>query len=241
MSQQIDLEKLDVDGDVREAAEAAGIDRSTFLRNGALAGAGAVGLGVFGLPSLASATISTKKPSKKNDVKILNYALTLEYLEAAFYDAANKQNQFATPELAQFSAVVGKHEADHVKFLEKGLGKAAIKAPKLDLDAVAKAIAPASFGPTALALEDTGVAAYAGQGPNLKTRAFVQAALSIHSVEARHAAWIRVLLGGAAPGAAKSAQPAPFSFDKPKTEKTVLKVVGGTGLVVASSIDTKKI
>lgn len=234
----IKLDELDVDGDVRETAENAGFDRGTFLRTGALAGAGViVGGSIFGLPSMASASISTH-PSAKNDLKILNYALTLEYLEAAFYKAAVEQDQFATAELKQFATVVAKHEAEHVSFLKKALGKAAVKSPKLDMAAVAKAISPEGFGPTAMALEDTGVQAYAGQGPNIKTRAYVKAALSIHSVEARHAAWIRVLLGGAAPGAASSAYPAPVTFDKPKTQKTVLGIVGDTGLV-SGGIDLK--
>ncbi len=234
----INLDELDVDGDVRESAEAAGYDRSTFLRNGALAGAGVIaGASIFGLPTAASAAISTR-PSDRNDLRILNYALTLEYLEAAFYQAAVEQNAFASEELKQFAIVVGKHEDDHVAFLKKALGRRAVKAPKLDMSAVGTAISPENFGPTAMALEDTGVQAYAGQGPNIKNRAYVKAALSIHSVEARHAAWIRVLLGGAAPGAARKAYPAPQTFDSPKRQSTVLKVVGDTGLV-SGGIDLK--
>ncbi|WP_320673215.1 ferritin-like domain-containing protein [Patulibacter defluvii] len=231
MSHPINLEQLDVDGDVREAAEAAGFDRSTFLRNGAIAGAGLVaGASVFGLPSLAEAKISSRK-SLTNDVRILNYALTLEYLEAAFYAAAVAADDFASPELKQFAQVVAVHEADHVKFLKKGLGKKAVKAPKLDSSAVAGAVSKANFGATAAALEDTGVAAYAGQGPNIKTRAYVQAALSIHSVEARHAAWIRYILGGGAVGASPKAYPAPATFDKARSERATLKIVVATGLL----------
>ncbi len=234
----INLDQLDPDGDVRETAEAAGIDRGTFLRTGALAGAGVIaGAGIFGLPSSASAAISTKM-SARNDVRILNYALTLEYLEAAFYAAAISQDEFASPELKQFAIVVGGHEDAHVRFLRNGLGKAAVKAPRLDTSAVATAISPANFGATAQALEDTGVEAYAGQGPNLQSRAFVKAALSIHSVEARHAAWIRALLGGMAADAKRSATPSPKAFDSPKRQSTVLKVVGDTGLV-AGGIDLK--
>lgn len=240
MSHHINLDELDVDGDVREVAEEAGFDRSTFLRNGAL-GAGVVaGASIFGLPSLANAKISSTRPSAKNDIRILNYALTLEYLEAAFYAAAVEQDNFASPELKQFATVVAKHEAAHVAYLEKGLGKAAVKPPTIDMAAAGKAISPENFGPTAMALEDTGVAAYAGQGPNIKTRAYVKAALSIHSVEARHAAWIRFLLGGGAPGASFRAFPAPGVFDNPKSEATVLKIVAGTGLV-SGGIDLKKI
>lgn len=136
--------------------------------------------------------------------------------------------------------MVADHEAKHVAFLKKGLGKAAVKAPKIDMATAATAISPANFGPTAMALEDTGVAAYAGQGPNIKTRAYVKAALSIHSVEARHAAWVRYILGGGAPGAAPSSYPAPAVFDKPKSEAAVLKIVGSTKLV-AGGIELNKI
>ena len=82
-------------------------------------------------------------------------------------------------------------------------------------------------------LEDTGVAAYAGQGPNMLQRPYVKAALSIHSVEARHAAWIRFINsvgrparrhGQQLPGAAGVRQGAP-------SEKAVLKAVTGTGFI----------
>lgn len=243
MSQQFNLDKLDVNGDVREAAENAGVDRSTFLRNGAIAGAGAIGVGVFGLPTLAQAKISTSRPSAKNDAKILQYALTLEYLEAAFYAAAVTADNFKTPEHKQFAQVVAKHEAQHVKDIKAALGKSAVKAPTLNGDAVAALIAPDAFGATAVLLEDTGVAAYAGQGPNLKQRAVVKIALSIHSVEARHAAWIRQIEGGGAVGAAVSAYPAPRAYDKAKSQAQILKAVTGLkggGKTLITKADTSK-
>lgn len=241
MTTPINLDKLDVDGDVREAAENAGFDRGTFLRSSALAGAGVVaGASIFGLPSIADAKISSTHLSTKNDIRILNYALTLEYLESAFYAAAVQQNNFASPELKQFATVVAGHEAAHVAFLKKGLGKLAVSSPKIDMAAAGAAISPANFGATAKALEDTGVSAYAGQGPNIKNRKYVVAALSIHSVEARHAAWIRYILGGGAVGAAPASYPAPVNFDKAASEASVLKTVGSTKLV-ASGINLSKI
>jgi hypothetical protein len=244
VSQQINLNELDPNGDIREIAEDAGVDRSTFLRNSAIAGAGAAGLGIFGLPTLAQATISTKNKSLKNDVKIGNFALILEYLEAGFYAAAVAQDKdgsvpFASPELRQFAQVTAVHEADHVTALKKILGKSAVKKPTFNTDALKGAISQANFAATAQALEDTGVAAYAGQGPNLKTRSIVVAALSIHSVEARHAAWIRYINGGGAVGAAPKTYPAPATFDKAKSQKAVLKVVTSTKLV--KSFDASKI
>ena len=89
------------------------------------------------------------------------------------------------------------------------LGSKAVKKPKFDFgDTVTN---QDKFKLTAQVLEDTGVAAYAGQGPNLLQRPLVVAALSIHSVEARHAAWIRFLnsSGGVAAAAVRRRCPAP--------------------------------
>src|SRR3712207_9591972 len=84
-------------------------------------------------------------------------------------------------------------EDAHVKTLRQVLGSAAIKKPRFDFgDTVTDS---AKFAATAQVLEDTGVAAYAGQGPNILQKAVVKPALAIHSVEARHAAWIRFLNG----------------------------------------------
>src|SRR5215212_9935774 len=220
MSDLIKLELVDADGAVQEAAEAAGLDRADFFKKAAVAGGGFLAGGVLfnGFVSPAAAAISTKKRSKKNDVKILNYALTLEYLEAEFYRQAVANNAFSSEQYKQFGTVVAEHEANHVSFLRNALGKAAVKKPSFDFgDTVTD---PAKFAATAAVLEDTGVAAYAGQGPNILQKPVVVAALSVHSVEARHAAWIRFLNG---------ATPAPLDFDKAKTEKAVLKAVTATG------------
>ncbi len=75
-----------------------------------------------------------------------------------------------------------------------------------------------AFQSTAIAVEDLGVSAYAGQGPRLKQLPVIQAALSIHSVEARHAAWIRSIVGK---------NPAPNAFDPARDMKQVLAVAGG--------------
>jgi lysozyme family protein len=226
----LNLERLDLDGAIRENAEAMGLDRGAFFKKAAVAGGGVVAGGALFGPFLgnAAAAISTKK-SKRNDVKILNYALTLEYLEEAFYEQAVANRAFGSPEYEVFAKAVRAHEAAHVKFLRKALGSAAVKKPTFDFgDAV---VVPATFATTAQVLEDTGVAAYAAQGPNLSQRPVVKAALSIHSVEARHAAWIRFLNDGGAPGAASSKQPAPASFDKALSERAVLKAVGDTGFI----------
>lgn len=231
MSNLITLDVLDKDGAIRESADAAGATRGDFLKRTGLAGAGFVAGGVLfnGLISPADAAISTRRKSKRNDVKILQYALTLEFLESEFYKAANASGAITDPLVQRFAQITGQHEADHVKTLRAVLGAAAVKKPKFDFgDTVTD---EAKFKATAQALEDTGVSAYAGQGPNVSQRAVVKAALSIHSVEARHAAWIRFINGGANAMTDTGDLPAPKAFDKARSEKAVLNIVGDTGFI----------
>ncbi len=85
---------------------------------------------------------------------------------------------------------------------------------------------------TAQVLEDTGVSAYAGQGPNLLQRPYVKLALSIHSVEARHAAWIRFInSSGGLSGTGAANLPAPKAFDSALSDKKVLAAVKKTGFI----------
>ena len=109
--------------------------------------------------------IALGAPSKKQDVEILNYALTLEYLENEFYKEAVTKAGLTGENLA-VAKVVQSHEAAHVATLRKVLGKSAVKKPKFDFgDTTANT---ANFLKTAVVLEDTGVAAYAGQGTRIK-------------------------------------------------------------------------
>jgi rubrerythrin len=216
------LDALDADGAIRDSAEAAGLDRGDFLKKGVLAGGGLLAGGALfnGYLSDAEAAIS-KHRSKRNDVKILNYALTLEFLEAAFYKQAVANQAFgSSAPLKAFAETVAEHEAEHVAFLKKALGSAAIKSPTFAFgDAVTD---PAKFAATAQVLEDTGVSAYLGQVGNLSQRAVLAAAGTIATIEARHAAWIRDING---------TSPAPAAFDVAKSEKAVLKAVAATGFI----------
>ena len=96
--------------------------------------------------------------SRKGDIAILNYALTLEYLEAAFYTEAERKGALRG-ELASFAIVVGGHERAHVKGLKAALGHKAVKKPMFDFQGTTEDAA--KFAATAQALEDTGVSAYA--------------------------------------------------------------------------------
>jgi len=222
MPDLLDLDALDADGAIRDAAEGAGLDRSDFLRRGALAGGGLlVGGAMFGsILSPAEAAISRKR-SAKNDVRILNYALTLEFLEAEFYkQAVANQAYGSSAELKTFAETVAKHEATHVTFLRNALKSSAIKKPKFNFGAAVTD--QATFAATAQVLEDTGVSAYLGQVKNVFQPGVLSAAGTIATVEARHAAWIRFI---------NAKSPAPAAFDTPKSEKAILKAVTDTKFI----------
>jgi ferritin-like protein len=165
----------------------------------ALAIAGAAAGGVV-LGELADP--ATSKPSAKQDAEILNFALLLEYVQAGFYKEAIERAKL-DGELLTYARTVGAQDQAHVDFIKQALGSAARAAPKLDFgDDTADA---EHFGPAAIKLEDLGVGAYNAQAPNL-TKGTLAAAAKIVSVEARHAAWIRDLLGEVpAPDAAEPA------------------------------------
>ena len=98
--------------------------------------------------------------------------------------------------------VVGAVERAHVEAFLKLLGSEAVKRPLFDFQGTTEQQQP--FLKTAVALEDLAVAAYKGQAPKLRSRAVLAAAVGIHSVEARHAAWMRELFGITAGGATPS-------------------------------------
>ena len=225
MSDLWTLEDVDHDGAIQEAAER--VDpptRAAFLKKagiglGAVAGSGAV-LGA--LPSIASAAVPA------SDVAILNFALTLEYLESAFYAAAKGNNVGSgQQDLTSFINVVSAHEAAHVAFLKKALGSKAVAKPKFDFkDAVTS---QEKFAATAQVLEDTGVQAYLGQAANIKNKKVLAAAGSILPIEARHAAWIRDINGKFS---GQQPLPAPAAFQSAKTKAQILAAVKGTGFIV---------
>lgn len=150
-------------------------------------------------------------------IDVLNFALTLEYLEAAFYKEANGSAGLIPSEYRQLFRTIGQHETAHVKLLKGALGSAAVEAPGVDFTAGGKYADVFSNFDTFVAVsatfEDLGVSAYAGQAGNLLGTPVLTTALQIHSVEARHAAAVRPLAGKLGYISA---------FDKPRTKKQVL-------------------
>ena len=217
MDDSLTLESVDVDGAIREAADrVSGDSRACFL-----AKAGMFGGGLLGSGALLGLAADGAQAATKGDISILNFAPTLEYLDAAFYAEANRMGALSG-ETKLFAKVVAAHEATHVATLEQVLGSAAVKSPKFNFRGTTESAS--KFRATAQTLEDTGVSAYKGQAPKIKSDAYLAAALAIHTVEARHASWIREIRG---------VSPAPAAFDKPLTKKQVLSAVAGTRFIVA--------
>ncbi len=211
------LEQVDVDGAIRETVEKVAGD----TRAGFLARAGMLGGGLLGGGALLGLMAEGAQAQSSSDIAILNFALTLEFLEAAFYTEAEKMGGFSG-ELRTFNRVVLGHERTHVQALKQVLGRQAVKSPKFNFRGTTESAK--KFKATAQVLEDTGVTAYKGQAPLIKSDAVLSAALAIHTVEARHASWIRSING---------TSPAPRAFDQPASMKKVLAEVAATHFIVA--------
>jgi hypothetical protein len=228
MDHELNLEAVDTDGAIREAADAvSGDTRLSFLRKGALAGGAAVGggaiLGGLVTPALASAKGAPPRSFGKGDIGILNFALTLEYLERAFYEEATAKGAITDPKTKTFLRTVTADEKAHVAFLQKALGHAAVKKPKFNFHGTTEN--QTKFQETAFVLENTGVHAYLGQAGNIKTPAYLLAAASIVTIEARHSGAIASIIGK------KIAPSGPF--DTGLTASAILKAVKGTKFIVA--------
>jgi hypothetical protein len=240
MDKELTLEQVDVDGAIRETAHDAvesldsGDTRLGFLKKAGLAGGAVVGGGALLTaltPAAAMAAGKGRPPASfgKGDIGILNYALTLEYLEAAFYNEATARNRkmhFLKGQAEEaFLKRTTADENAHVAFLKKALGKKAVKAPKVDFGGTTSK--RAVFLKTSVALENTGVHAYSGQALNIANPDYVGAALSILTVEARHASVAGLLLKPTSANISPDG-----AFDKPWTANRVLRAVEETGFLV---------
>jgi rubrerythrin len=189
-----------------------GTTREAFLVRATLA-AGAT----YGALSATPYITRALAQDSGGDVDILNYALTLEYLETEFYTLAVKQVKGLSGDEMKLAKELRDNEAEHVDALAatvKKLGGTPVKKP--DFDFGGAFASRTAFLQTANVLEDAGVSAYNGAGPLIKSVDVLAAAGSIVQVEARHAALIRLV---------RSKPPAPLAFDKPASKAAILKKV----------------
>ncbi|GAC1436744.1 MAG: hypothetical protein NVSMB51_08840 [Solirubrobacteraceae bacterium] len=235
---KINLEEVDTDGALREAEAAiAGDTRLDFLRKAGVTGGAVMGGGAL-LGALAPEAFAAKKGKKfrqhdappsglfgRGDVGILNYALTLEYLESAFYNEAVAKISFTNPQLKALATKIAADENAHVQFLQGALGSKAAKTPTFNF--MGTTTDQAKFAATAQVLENTGVGAYFGQGFNIQSAKILKAAVSILTIEARHAGAIGLINDSTANAVSPSG-----AFDKPVGAKATLAAVKSTGFIV---------
>jgi hypothetical protein len=190
--------------------EVHGLTRSSFILRGAMAAGAVYGLGAV-TPFVSQALAETGG----SDVEILNFALTLEYLESDFYNVKGKEVGLKG-QVKSYARMFGEQEADHVTAITttiKSLGGKPVAKPTFVIPATNQS----SFLALASVLENTGVSAYNGAAPSIQSKQVLAAAGSIVQIEARHAAAINLLL---------SKSPTPSGgFDVPLTKTQVLTKV----------------
>lgn len=190
--------------------EIKGMTRSAFILKGAMAAGAMYGAGAVS-PFVGRAL------AQGGDVDIVNFALTLEYLETAFYTQAVKRTKGLSGDVAKLAKELRDNETQHVNALTaavKQLGGKPAKQPGVDFGNAFSN--EAAFLKTANVFEDTGVSAYNGAAPMIASRAVLAEAGAIVQVEARHSALIRL---------ARSKPPAPLAFDRASGKSAVLAAV----------------
>ena len=187
-----------------------------------LAGGAAVAMSLTAMPGPFSIRSLVAAQELTSDVDVLNYALTLEHLEYAFYRDGIGLFTFGTDgrgaSIDTNFAAIRDHEGAHVETLASvitSLGGTPVEEATYDFgDAYTD---PMAFMTTAAALENTGVSAYDGAAQFLTDAELLTAAGSIVAVEARHASYLNLLTGEL---------PFPAAFETPLTMDEVLEIAG---------------
>ena len=208
------LAAIDRDEVLAEAFDALhGSTRAGFLRSAVLGGAAM--LSTLATPSAAMAAVS--------DVEILQFGLRFERLQATLYTQADELGTIGRMAEAKrrWARTLGAHERAHVKILKEVLGPDVEPRPFFAFgDAVESDDA---FTRTAVAMEDLTVALLAGVTPAVHNRELTAALFGLLTVEARHAAWARNLVG---------ANPAPDAIDEARSLASVRGAVARTRFIV---------
>jgi hypothetical protein len=214
-SPALTLETVDSDGAIAEAVEElTGGTRADFLRKAVIGGAASAA--AIAAPAVA------KQGFTKKEIAILRFDLTLEYLQAAMYTEAERLRELP-PRTLDWAGVVGANERGHVQAIRGLLGRNAIKSPRFNFRGVTQD--DRTFTETAVAFEDLTAALLKTQALQIDSRRLLAAIVSLHSVETRHAAWIRHIAG---------VVPAAAAFDKPTSKAKVVKLVESTRFITSA-------
>jgi hypothetical protein len=179
------------------------VDRKRFLKMAGTAGAASFGAFVLAAcgssssssktaSSAATATTTSTSSSATGDVAILNYALTLEYLEREFY-AKVVASGFFSGNVGSLIKEFGSQEATHVEALKGAVSKMG-GTPAANPNGKFPITSATQVAQLAYTVENLGAAAYLGQAANIQSPEVLATALAIHSVEARHAATLGTLV-----------------------------------------------
>jgi hypothetical protein len=233
--------------DIDTTPETDGTDsRRGFLTKSAFAGGALLALGGGAGVALADEHTTTAEMSASfddvegTDIDVLNYALSLEQLESALYetaletfdeeafvesDALSAYDESYRQTLYSYVETLAAHEAQHATVFTQAvelLGGEAVTPAEYEFgfETVGE------FLSLAQVIENTGVAAYAGAAPFIESPDLLSAALSVHSVEARHAAVMNTVTG---------TSPFPDTFDTASSQSEVLEAVSE---FVVSEIET---
>ena len=211
---ELSFATVDRDEALTEAVgELFGSTRAAFLRTAVLGSAAM--LSALMAPSDAAAKVS--------DVDILIFGLRFERLQATFYTQAEELGTIAGMSAAKerWARTLGAHERAHVRIIKQVLGPKAEPRPFFDFGEDNET--DAAFTRTAVAMEDLTVALLTGVMPQVQDRGLAAALFGLMTVEARHAAWARNIVG---------ATPAAYAFDEPRTLQSVQGAVDRTRFVV---------
>ena len=211
-----DVTLADVDRDEALTEAIAGLcgdTRAGFLRTAALGGAAM--LAALATPREAAAAVT--------DTSILQFGLRFERLQATFYTQADEMGTIArmSERKRLWARTLGAHERAHVKIIKSVLGPKAEGRPFFDFGKANET--DEAFTRTAVAMEDLTVALLTGVTPKVKNRDLTAALFGLLTVEARHAAWARSIVG---------ATPVPVAFDKPRSLHSVNGAVARTRFIV---------
>jgi Ferritin-like domain len=214
-SAALTLEAVDSDGAIAQAVdELTGSTRADFLRKAIVGGSASAA-------ALAAPAVAQQRLARK-DIAILRFDLTLEYLQAAMYSEAERLRELR-PRTLDWARVVGANERGHVRAIRALLGRDATKSPRFNFRGVTED--DRTFTETAVAFEDLTAALLKTQALQVDSRRVLAALVSLHSVEARHAAWIRRIAG---------VVPAADAFDEPTSKAQVVKLVKSTRFIASA-------
>ena len=172
-------------------------------------------------PSTAVVSSARLAPFFSNDLEVVNYALTLEHLENAFYKMVN-QSGLLDGNAAAYLMVIGMHEQAHVDALTAVVrhlgGTPAEEQASYNFGALGDTSTSDGILAVAEMLEHTGVMAYNGAGPEIMDKTLLANAGAIVNVEARHTAIIRVLID-------PNSNPVPLAFEEAATPQEILDLI----------------